>query len=402
MTARRGFLRTLLGACWTGASVLEQAVFRAAHARAQSAAERPSLFHIEKLADGVFLAAAKPAPQINSNAAIFENSNDVLIVDTHSKPSAVHALAAQIRREVTTKPVRYVVNSHFHWDHSFGNPAVRKAAPGARIIASETTRRLLIDNTMLRVRAYSREAERQIEAFRARLSAAKTDEERRFYKESISASEAFLKEMAAYPAELDLPSLTFDRDFILHDKAHDLHLAFRGRGHTAGDIVVYCPQKKVIATGDLVHGFFPTFADSYPEDWPRTLGAIGEFPYEKVAGGHGPALHGRERVTQNARMIEEMTARVVEARRKGVPAAEFLKLARPGGFAALQRDGLGEFLRANLEQSAFRDPAERGQDPLIPALELALRQIWNALDGLREAKRPYARNAPRKPTAAPV
>ena len=72
------------------------------------------------------------------------------------------------------------------------------------------------------------------------LSAAKTAEEKAYFQEMIAQSQAFLEEMRNVPVEL--PNITFDDQLTLHDKAHDLHLSFRGRGHTAGDIVVYCPS----------------------------------------------------------------------------------------------------------------------------------------------------------------
>src|SRR5215213_889543 len=137
MSSRRGFLRTTLGTCWTGAALLEQSVFRANQARAQAKPEMASLFDIQKVADGAYAAIAKRTAVLNCNAAIFENTDDLLVVDTHSKPSAVVSLIAQLQREVTRKPVKYIVNSHFHWDHSQGNSAYRKANPQVRIIASE-------------------------------------------------------------------------------------------------------------------------------------------------------------------------------------------------------------------------------------------------------------------------
>src|SRR3954469_18070969 len=100
MRTRRGFLRNTLGSCWTGAALLEQALFRATQARAQARPDTPSLFDIQRLAPGVYAAVAKKQAFINCNAAIFENANDLLIVDTHSKPSAVVALVAQLKREV--------------------------------------------------------------------------------------------------------------------------------------------------------------------------------------------------------------------------------------------------------------------------------------------------------------
>src|SRR6478609_6845532 len=103
-------------------------------------ARAEDLFDIKPLADGVWAAIAKPAYKVNCNAAIILLGDSVLVVDTHSKPSAARALIEQIKK-LTDKPVRYVVNTHFHWDHYQGNEAYPSSWPaGIEIISSEATR----------------------------------------------------------------------------------------------------------------------------------------------------------------------------------------------------------------------------------------------------------------------
>ena len=77
-------------------------------------------FDIKPVADGVHVAVAAPAYKVNSNTAIIESDGGVIIVDTHSKPSAARVIIDRLG-DITTKPVRYVVNTHFHWDHWHGN-----------------------------------------------------------------------------------------------------------------------------------------------------------------------------------------------------------------------------------------------------------------------------------------
>ena len=96
----------------------------------------------------------------NCNAVIFENADSLLIVDTHSYPSAVASLVAQIRNELTHKPVRYVVNTHFHGDHVQGNPGYVKEFPKADIVASEATKQLMGQLAEKRIRAGLGEAAR--------------------------------------------------------------------------------------------------------------------------------------------------------------------------------------------------------------------------------------------------
>ena len=101
------------------------------------------LFEIQNVAEGVYLAAARPEAALNCNAAIFVNSADVLVVDAHSKPSAAAALIAQIKRQITPKPVRYLVDTHFHWDHMQGNAGYRQAfGKDLKIIASDEAKKL--------------------------------------------------------------------------------------------------------------------------------------------------------------------------------------------------------------------------------------------------------------------
>src|SRR5215475_7437232 len=142
--SRRDFFTRTFGGLFAGATIIEQAFMRATLARAQSPGASTNLFTIEKVADDVYAALAKPQVLTNCNAAIFVNSRDVLVVDAHSKPSAAAALIAQIKKEVTTKPVRYLVNSHFHWDHSQGDSSYKSANAKVDIIASETTKQLMM------------------------------------------------------------------------------------------------------------------------------------------------------------------------------------------------------------------------------------------------------------------
>src|ERR1700681_209630 len=140
---RRDFFQQLVGGAMAGASVLEMGFFRAAVARAQAPGASTQLFDIQKVADGVYFALAHPQALTNCNASIFVNSQDVLVVDAHSKPSAAASLVSQIKKEVTTKPVRYLVNTHFHWDHTKGNATYMKSGAKVDIIASDTTKQLM-------------------------------------------------------------------------------------------------------------------------------------------------------------------------------------------------------------------------------------------------------------------
>lgn len=141
-SSRRDFLRVLMGGPLAGASILELAYHRAAWARA-AVDTGSKLFDLEKAAEGIYFAQARPQTMINCNAAIFVGAKEVVVVDAHSKPSAATSLLGQIKREITDKPVRYVINTHFHWDHTQGDRAYKAANAEVEIIASETTKQLM-------------------------------------------------------------------------------------------------------------------------------------------------------------------------------------------------------------------------------------------------------------------
>jgi glyoxylase-like metal-dependent hydrolase (beta-lactamase superfamily II) len=340
--SRRNFLRQTLGASWTGAVLLEQAVFRAAHARAQSAGALPTLFDVEKVAQGVWAAIARPTALINCNAAIFETHDGLMIVDTHSKPSAVASLVSQIRRGISDKPVRWIVNTHFHGDHTQGTPTYKRIALHADVVASETTRKLIAENGAARLKESVEQAEKSAVEYREKAAKARTPQEKTYWQTMWSETREYLSEMRNYAPEL--PNVTFGTNLVIHARDHDLHLEFRGRGHTAGDIVVFCPQKKVLATGDLLHGFAPYLGDGYPREWPRTLRGLGALDLEQVVGGHGGVQKGRGRLPHMANYIDELVAAVSAGKQKGQSAADLQAALTPASFKSLADGGYGEFI----------------------------------------------------------
>ncbi len=359
---RRGFLSGVLGPVFTGASIIDQALFRAVRARAQASPALPELFDIEKLAEGVWSAIAKPQTLINSNTVIFENARDLLIMDTHSKPSAVASLVRQIRARVSDKPVKYVVASHFHWDHSQGLPAYRRIAPNADLLASETTRKLIDRETVPRLKASFETLRASVDDYKRKAAAAKTTAEKDGWERMRRETGDYLREMENFQPEL--PNVTIERDLIIHDKNHDIHLAFRGRGHTGGDVVVYCPQKKVVATGDLLHGFFPFIGDGFPLEWPRTLLHVAEFDFEKIAGGHG-GVSPRERVHQMGNYIEEVTELVSRGRRAGKTQAQLETEIAPSKLRTVTDGGYGPSTAAAILKLRRLPPGDHTVDSVL-------------------------------------
>ncbi len=339
---RRDFLRTLLGATISSASLIELAWHRAAWARTAEPLSDAPLFDLHKASDGVYFAAARPQTVINCNAAIFVRSKDVVVVDAHSKPSAAAALIAQIRRELTPKPVRYVVNTHFHWDHTQGDHAYRQSGSPIDFIATDTTKQLMSGLAVKRLNASIDAVSKQIDQLRQRASKSASDAEKAFCTGEIRHLQAYQAEMKDYT--LELPTITFSDSYLLNDSAFDLHLGFHGRSHTAGDVFVFCPQGRTIATGDASHGWVPNIADGYPHMWPATIDKVAQLDFKYVLGGHGPMQPDRTIMTCQRNYIEELTQKVQDGKRAGLTIAELQARLTVASLRSMQSNGYQAFL----------------------------------------------------------
>jgi len=360
--SRRDFFRDLVLAPLVGASILDLAARRAAWAQAMAPTAATNLFEIQNVADGVYFAFARPQAVSNCNAAVFVNSADVLVVDAHSKPSAAAGLVAQIKEQITARPVRYLVDTHFHWDHTQGNAGYRKAfGKDLKIISSAATRQLEAELVEARLREsldphghpFSSQPHIPVllDAARRQLSAAGSAEEKARLAERIRQLEAFEREMRNFTPVL--PTVTFGKTYVIRNKAHDLHVEFHGRAHTAGDVVVYCPQKRVVATGDMALGTLPFLGDSFPREWPKTIDSVAKLDFDRVCGGHG-TVGSKQRMISQRNYIAELAERVEKGKQAGLTLAEIQQSMPLASIKAFAADGYGALVTAGRDDAAMQ------------------------------------------------
>ena len=225
------------------------------------------LFEFKPVAEGVYAAIAPLPWRGLCNSAIVLLDDGVLVVDTQSSPEQARAVIAKIRA-LTDKPVRYVVNTHFHFDHWQGNPAYREAWPhGLEIISLEATRERI--------------------------------------------------EMQSHLAPEALPTLTFARRLVLHGRTRRVELLWLGRGHTDADLVVYLPQDKVLIPGDLLHPWGPSMMHSYPWEWIGTIDRLEKLDFDTVIPGHGEVLHGKALFDVWKQFLRDLMGETMEAYKQG-------------------------------------------------------------------------------------
>ncbi len=268
-------------------------------------------FNLNKIMDGVYHAVGTGSISVGCNAAVIVNQDDVLVVDSHASPAAAWALAEQLKT-ITDKPIRFVVNTHYHWDHAHGNQVY---GAGVEIIGHEFTRRMLVEGASKAGRSYPMAIggiPAQIEQTKKQMAAATDAAAQAKLRAQLSVQENYL---AATNAVIPTPpTLTLADAMTLYRGGREIRLLFLGRGHTGGDVIVYLPRERLIATGDLL-GSNPSYiGDAFITDWVATLEKL------KAAGLRMGAAWARPGVS---RQDEDRSVPVVLAR-----------LLEPGGEAA--------------------------------------------------------------------
>jgi cyclase len=213
------------------------------------------------------------------------------VVDSHGTPRAAQMLIRRLR-ELSPKPVKYLVNTHFHFDHVQGNQAYLAAWPaGIEIISSEATRERLERVGVTRLGQEINDLREQVARLRREADTITSPTQRREAAAQLRETVTQLHDVEA--VRLVLPTLTFDHSLILRQGARTVQFLYLGRGHTEGDVVVFLPRERVVATGDLLTGWAPYAGDAYPADWAVTLKALHGLDYDYVIGGHGELMHGK-------------------------------------------------------------------------------------------------------------
>jgi cyclase len=306
------------------------------------------LFDLKPLAEGVYAAIAKPKFILNCNALVVVLEDGVLVVDTHSKPSAAKGLIDQIKT-VTDKPVRYVVNTHFHWDHNQGNAAYLSAWPGGvEVISSEATAESVERRGIPRIEHEIATRPKEIERLRTEAAAAKDPVARLKLEGQLKETEAYVAELKNM--QMKLPTMTFDHNLVLRRGPRTVLMLVLGKAHTDGDVFVFLPKEKVLASGDALQGWMPYMADGHPYDWIRTLEDAENLDFDMTVGGHGDVLRGKGQFELWKSYLRDLMAETARVYAQGASLDE----ARTRVADPLAPRYESRFLAAGLPAESFR------------------------------------------------
>ena len=302
---------------------------------AQQAQPASDYFTVKEVARGVWALIARPAsPSLAaSNTAVIELGDKVLVVDSHLTPSAAREALRLIAVLTGNKPVRYLVNTHWHPDHLQGNSTYSSSFPGALdIISHLNTRRDIVSivtpflkDQKARIPSQLEQAKEQLKAGRSQGQVLSQQQRKRLEGE-IAQGEALIREIKSL--ELALPTLTLNHSMVLHAGDREVQLLYFGRGHTEGDIVVFLPREKILVTGDLLTNSIPFMRDAFPLEWSATLGGVESLDYTQNIPGHGDVQQGKERLQMLRAFLDDLVPAVRRAIAEGKSIEESKRLLK--------------------------------------------------------------------------
>ena len=329
-------------------------------------------FEMVKVADGVYAAIRTEPPglTVNGNSVFIINDDDVVVVDTTLTPGTAKEELAALRK-LTSKPVRYVINTHWHDDHLMGNQVYRDAFPDVEFIAHAATRDYLPTTGLSnRKGAMSEQGypgfiaflKKQLQENQSVFGGPMDDEERATYASDIKIAERYMAENPG--VEIVLPTITLADRLTLHRGNRVIDIRYLGRGHTSGDLVVHLPKEGILISGDLVIWPVPYVGDpqSHPGEWGATLEKLMGLNATTVVPGHGPVLHDNTYIKLMTRLFASMKQQVeaavargetLEQTRKSVDLDEFEKLF--AGESRMRRNIFSNYVKGAGLAAAYSD-----------------------------------------------
>lgn len=249
---------------------------------------------VEKIAEGVYTIRHKDAPDTfpQGNTTVIIGDREVLVVDSCYLPSSAREDIAEIRTW-TNKPVRYLVNTHWHFDHTMGNGTYWEAFPGLNIVAHIETANQSIGYNPGWFDRFPQRADRMrqiLDDGKDSNGKVLTEGEKKEYEEAIAG-------LAPVQEEFKLlkdrgPTLTFDSEMRIDLGGREVRLLHLGKANTAGDAIVLLPKEKILISGDMVVYPVPYMFGGYPFEFAKSLRRLDQLGFDTMIPGHGEVLRG--------------------------------------------------------------------------------------------------------------
>jgi glyoxylase-like metal-dependent hydrolase (beta-lactamase superfamily II) len=304
-------------------------------APSHAAASGGHVERIEKVADQVWvIRQAEPFHlQPVGNVTLIEQSDGLVLIDAGGSPGSGRRIADLVR-SVSARPVKAIVITHWHGDHTLGLGAIKTAWPAARVIATVQTRDALAGKPMAAYAQCAPDAAREAD-FLKRLDGfdrflaqgladpAQPPAVRAGFGQAAADIAAYRGDMKG--AYLLLPDETFTERLLLADRKAPIELFYPRPANTQGDALAWLPRQKILVTGDVVVAPVPFGFNSHPGRWAETLRRLGARPFRILVPGHGAPQSDRSYLDRLVGLIEEVRRQVAPFAAAGLSLEETQK-----------------------------------------------------------------------------
>jgi cyclase len=280
-------------------------------------------FEMVQVADGIysFIANESNSGSVQGNVTLIVGDNSAILVDAGQFPSLAERMATKIR-EVTQKPVRVLINTHWHGDHLLANYVFREKFPGLMVIAHAEALPMMVKyygNWDEQVAGFPK----TIETVREHLKTGKRrdgtlmDEQQKFgLQMDIDALEQDMPEVRRM--KFEPPDMTFTKEIHFDLGNRDVRVVNFGWGNTAGDAVIIVPDARVLITGDTVVYPTPYSFGSYHGEWIKVLHQLIAVDALKIVPGHGPVMENTSYIKTLIALLEDVRVQVQAAVKEGL------------------------------------------------------------------------------------
>jgi glyoxylase-like metal-dependent hydrolase (beta-lactamase superfamily II) len=297
-------------------------------------------FTLQKVSDHVFAAIPKKSVRLNSTSTIVVGKHFLTVVEAQSDEHASAILLKQIRKEISTLPVKYLLLTHYHIDHTRGAVAFLNENPKIIIAGSPELYRQL-----------QSKAENQKKEFLAFIKKIYNDLKRKIdtTKNNIQKNGLVTtcKEFLSYyrdisRSKLVLPQMLIKDTLTIIDDSLQIKYFPAGASHSPADMAAYIPAEKILVTGDLVHDFQPLiWSDSNPREWLKTLDNFSRLEIKKIIGGHGRPKQ-KQVIELWKNYLAEIISLVTEAKKNKITLTQLQQQVSFGSMRSLSKNNFGE------------------------------------------------------------
>jgi glyoxylase-like metal-dependent hydrolase (beta-lactamase superfamily II) len=275
-----------------------------------------------EIAPGVYLFQTERYGDVglDGNSIAITSSDGVLVFDANGTPAAARAVIAEIRK-VTSQPVKYLVISHWHWDHWYGAEAYKEAFPDIRIIAQERERRIMLGASQDFNRNF---LEQDLPGYVESLKKKLAEEEAK-----TPAPEGLAKLKATYDVDRffleqkknvrhTMANQTYTEQMNIYLGEREIRVMNFGRAVTPGDTIVFLPKEKLALIGDLIVNPVTFALGGYPSEWLKALERVDELDAAMMVTGHGDPLKDKELLHATMAVMRVLLHRGKELKAKGM------------------------------------------------------------------------------------